>query len=384
MKKDPAEGAAQGEPNIIETGALPPPPPKPKSLFAELPKGWNKPVEVLDRVTVVRTIFHGFNRATKVGGLPTKRITTLSGPTHGGKTVFEIGLLKSFTDGGHAAGLIDAEYATQRELPETFFGCPLEDVPNLVAKRPESYEETVDSVEAFLNHVIKLRKEVKPDLASIMVIDSITRLVPKKELARLMKEGGEALDKGLGRYRAAMNEAWLANLLSKIHKANCALVLIAQERDAPDDTWENGEVQETQIKGGKALRFDASLVGRIMKSSANREGKEGAIMGYAHKLRIWKLRTGSMEGRYTDCTFNISNGNVKGIPAGFDTARDALQVGQDMGLVTLAGSYYCWRKQRWNGEKRALLDLYKQPELLRALHEDVARAIDVECKRETV
>ena len=91
--------------NPVEAGSVPPPPPK-KSPFASLdggPKGWKPAAEVLDRVTAVRTCFPDYDRALRVGGHPVRRVTTVHGPTHGGKSAFVAGLLRSFVDQGHPA-----------------------------------------------------------------------------------------------------------------------------------------------------------------------------------------------------------------------------------------------------------------------------------------
>src|SRR3954466_15625728 len=92
------------------------PPPKRPSVSLPTPAGYGRARDVLDCVKSVKTIFPDFNRATRVGGLPVNRMHTIHGPTHGGKSAFVIGLLRSLLDGGHAAGYTDAEHSTPQEF----------------------------------------------------------------------------------------------------------------------------------------------------------------------------------------------------------------------------------------------------------------------------
>ncbi len=348
---------AKEEPNAIDRGSVPPPArPAP---FAGVPASWKPAGEVLDRVTAIPTRLIGFDVATRVGGLPVRRIHTLHGPTHEGKTQLLGALLASFVEQGHVAGYVDAEHATDKTWFEKLFGVErLEDVSNFVADRPRTYEETIKKVDEFLAWVRGLRraaiKEGKPPPASILGVDSINKLVPKRELEQLSRMGGDAIDKGWGRLRAAFNQAWLDHLTPLLAEAECALVLVAQEREEDEETWDPSRA--AKIKGGRALAFDASLLIRVTKAAAVREDpadKESPIVGFRHRIRIYKSKVGEMDGRYSDAFFHVSNGKLT--PSGFDPARDVLAVARDLELVKLSGSWLSWQKKRWQGERRAVL-----------------------------
>jgi len=337
----------------LDLSKLPAPVEKSTGIGA-LPKGWAKADDVLDRVRAVPTRFVDFNRGTRVGGLPVRRIHTVHGPTHGGKTAFVGGLVESFVSAGHIGAYVDAEHATPNEFFEELFRKPLRDVPNFLADRPKSYEETIDKVDTFLRWVAEEKKNA-PDLASILVVDSINKLVPERELEKLRKEGADAIDKGWGRYRAAMNQAWLDHLTPMLAAADCALVIIAQERDEQAEGF--GYQEEFKVKGGAALLFDASMVMRVSKGTAIKEGdgKDAKIYGFRHRVRIWKSKVAHMDGRYTDVAFHLSNGSLT--PAGFDVARDLLHVGRAVGVVETSGSWLSFAKRRWQGEQRAILGI---------------------------
>lgn len=338
-------------------------------------KGWTPASEMLDEVSSVQTCFPDFNRATRVGGLPTRRIITVHGPTHGGKSALVLGLVKSFVDVGFVAGYVDAEHS----LDKHFVGelVPnLQHMPNFLARRPETYEETIDAVNAFLTRAEKVKTE-HPEHRAILVVDSINKLVPKKELDKLLKasKGGEELAKGHhGMLRAALNQAWLDQLTPKIYRADCAMVFVAQEREDHDSGMFGGW-NDFKVKGGSALLFDASLVARVSKGSPIFLGTEKAndqICGFAHRVRIWKSKVGHMDGRYTDCVFHTSNGRLS--PPGFDTARDAIIVGKSLGLVHGDGWLTVGNK-RYQGMNLAVKGLSGDPERLGKLLADIAREV---------
>lgn len=353
--------------------------------------GWGQASEVFDYVTSVRTIFPDFNRATTVGGLPVRRIHTVHGPTHGGKTAFVLGLVKSFVDAGHIAGYIDAEHTLGQEFVEETVR-ELKEKRNFLANRPESYEKTIKAVDSFLETVRKAR-EKEPAIKSILVVDSINKLVPERELASLLKKettdykgkksgGASELTKGhQGRYRAALNQAWLDHLTPIVARAECAMVIIAQERDEADTT--SFVKDDFKVKGGKALMFDASLVIRVSKAApiydTGNEKKNDKIVGFAHRVRIWKSKIGHMDGKYSDCAFHLSNGKIA--PAGFDMARDSLAIGSKMGIVKTAGAWFSYQGRRQQGINGAIEHMIKHPDRLTDLMNEIAEKIDKDAGR---
>ena len=344
-------------------------------------EGWRPAAEVLDLVTSVRTVFPDFNRAVRVGGLPVRRIHTVHGPTHGGKTAFVLGLVKSFVDRGFLAGYVDAEHALGREFAAELV-TELEHRPNFLAVRPDSYEQTIARVDAFLGRAAEVRKTF-PEAKAILVVDSINKLVPERELEKLLKQG-EITEKGAkelakahhGRYRAALNQAWLDQLTPKIARADVALLLIAQERDEEDTT--DFFRDSFKVKGGAALLFDASLVMRVMKATpiflAGAEKKNDTICGFAHRVRIWKSKVGHMDGRHTDAAFHLSNGRL--IPAGLDTARDAFKVGTELGIVKSSESWFSYGGRRIQGQNKVIEWLHGNPARLASLLDEIGTALD--------
>lgn len=363
--------------NAVEEGSIPPPPRRPPSAFSTLPKGWKMASDALDYVRAVPSLFLDFNRATRIGGVPLRRITTCHGPTHGGKSAFVAGLLRSFVDSNHVGAYVDAEHATDLTFLDELFGRPTASIPNFFGMRPSTYEETIDASDSLLAWMIAERKgrfgkrktkaPIPPeeDLACLMVIDSLNKLVPEREIEKLKREGGDAIDKGWGRLRASFNQSYLDHTVPLLGPAETALCLIVQERDDGDlEPWEM-----PNLKGGQASQYDASLIVRVMKSSEVKRGEkeDKEVFGFKHRLRIWKSKVGHMDGRYSDSFFHMSNGVL--VPAGFDVARDALEVGKELGLVKTAdgGAWLSWNKNRWNGAHNATKALTADPALFASL-----------------
>lgn len=372
--------------NALERGSAPPPAPAEKASDRfngfQPPKGWKKGSEAFDRIKSVRTIFLDYNRATRVGGHPVRRIATIHGESHGGKTAFALGLLKSFIDAGHLGGYIDAEHATSEEFLEELLGKFVQQ-PNFLGQRPKSYEAAIDATDAFLKVASGFVKK-DPDFCSALLVDTINKLVPSRELASVTKAGAAELAKGhLGRSRAAQNQAWLDHLVPRLGEPNCALILIAQEREvAVKHGWE----QDFRLKGGGALFFDSSLVARVFKSRPIRikqDEKSSPIVGFRHKIRIRKSKVGHMDGNYTDCHFHLSNGALEGVPPGFDLGRDAIEVGLAMGVVSSSSSWLTWKglggkRMRRNGRNAAVKFLAAEPDQYAHLFGRVSDAIDAE------
>lgn len=362
------------------------PAPKKSSPFANLPKGWKPASQALDYVRAVPSIFVDFNRATRIGGIPLRRITTLHGPTHGGKSAFVGGMVRSFLEANHVASYVDAEHAMDLAFMDSMLGRPAAQWPNFFGLRPKTYEEVIDAITDFLKWMVAERKgrfgkktktPIPPseDLAAIQVVDSLNKLVPQRELEKLRKEGGDAIDKGWGRYRAAMNQAFLDHVVPLLGEAETTLAVIVQER-GDDDALEPWEMPK--LKGGMASQYDASLIIRVMKAKAitTGEGKDKVTNGYKHRVRIWKSKVGHMDGRWSDCHFHLSNGNL--VPAGFDLARDLIEVGKELGIVETSGAWYSWNRRRWQGADRAVVSLTEDPQALA----DLTAAINAKIRKE--
>lgn len=294
--------------------------------------------QVLTNVRAVPTIFPQIDAATKVGGWPIERISLIHGPSTEGKTIFVLGLGKSFLLKDHFFGLVDAEYTTTDQwIRDELFG-DLADHPGFCALRPTSYEATRDAMKNWATTIAEARDkgEIPDDTTGLLVVDSLKKLVPDRMVEKLEREAsgekGVGLDGMSGRaamYKAALNGQLMDEFVPLAYHAKIGLVIIGREMEnANAGPWE----QVWKLGGGKGVFFDSSIVGRVSRSYY----KEGDVVaGERHQVRIYKSKVGGKEGKYTDAYFHTSIGTT--CPAGFDVASDLLEMAIECGVVGKKG-----------------------------------------------
>lgn len=330
--------------------------------------------EVLTSIQSVPTIFPQYDYVTRVKGHPISRFCLVHGPSNEGKSSFVLGLGKSFLMRNHFFAFADAERTTPKEWVDDMLG-EYANHPGFVALPVSSYEQTVEGVQDFCEKVAKARDDgdIPDDTSGIIVVDSIRKLVPKKLLAKLMKEGAEkaGVDGFGGRaaqIKAALNSAWVDQLIPLLADTRMAMVVIARETEDPSAGFFEDPIK---VGGGKALNYDASLRVRISRTFIKEGGEEkGAILGERHCLEIRKTKVGRKDTKYPRAYFHTSNGKLS--PPGFDLARDLLELGLQTGILQKRGSWIDWDGNRIaNGENAFVRRLSSEPAVLARLDEEV-------------
>lgn len=361
--------------------------------------GWRPAREVLTKVKGVPTIFPSVDLSTKIGGWPIERVALVHGESANGKSEFVLGLGKSFLERGHFFAFVDAEMTT----PETWLrqlGVPI-DHPGFSALRPETYEETVDAVRRWAETIGEARDkgEIPKESSGICVIDSIGKLAPKDLLKKIMKEAAGEDDKpkapgarakpkrgidGMGgraaQYKAALNNQWMNELVPLMARTGCSIVIITREIEDPDAGMFDEGVKTT---GGKSLIYDSSLVVRVVREATiwRGEGTSREMLGERHRVEIRKTKIGRKEQRIPRAYFNSSNGAL--VPAGFDTQRDYLDLGHELGEVEIRGSYYMLGGKRLGqGEHATVKKLHDDPLLFAELRDVVRAAMERRLREE--
>lgn len=344
--------------------------------------------EILRKVSAVQTCFTQVDHATEVGGFPIERFSLVHGPSAGGKTKLTLGLIGSFLSRGHFAFHVDAERTTSIDFAELMMGVELARSPRFFASRPATYEETVRQVREFAKGVLAAReaKEVPEDTSAIIVVDSIKKLVPEGILAKIL---GDAKTKGIdgvggraAQLKAAMNAAWLDELVPLLEDTRTTMVAIARETEDPDaDPWAKKAGRDFKVGGGKALYYDASLVMRVeldrfvaekVSKEEYDEGKRGKVYGERHRVTVRKTKVSGKEEREAVAFFHSSNGVL--VPEGFDRARDLVDHGSRLGIVKRSGSWLQWGRNRWQGDNAAVKKLSSSPDLMSGLEAAVREA----------
>lgn len=293
----------------------------------------------VDAFQAIRTGITSFNRATTVGGAPLSCVYLVHGPSQSGKTTFLLSMIESFVRAGGLAAFVDAEMAADTKRWFRQLGVDPSKVLYIGRTNVEtrdadlgylSYEEIVEEVDEFIERYRKAKREgrIGPRTPLLIIIDSISRMVPKSLLKSLAKDGGDALRSGIGRIQAQMNSAWLAELGVKVGDEPILLGVIAHEMEAQGA----GKYEpDYKVKGGTSIVFDAMMrirlvhAGRIYDAAA----EDAEVVGKRHRITIMKNKHGP---DFQTATFYTSNG--AGIaPAGFDRTREVVHEAIERGLL---------------------------------------------------
>jgi recombination protein RecA len=332
--------------------------------FAEIAgrsKSFRPAREVLKRVRAVPTIFPAVDWKTRVGGWPTERVSLIHGPSGKGKSLFMHGIGLSFLRRGHMYCPVDAEATTPFPWVESLMGEEAHN-PGFVASRPQSYEQVVDDVRRIANGLAEARakERVPPETTCLFAIDSIRKLVPEDLMARIKKLGASGDDGSIDGYsgasgmmRAALNAAWLDELVPLMFHTGCAILFIGREAEDTNASPRDKKFgKDWRLTGGKSLFLDSSLVARVSSSRMVREGSEesGVVVGERHLVEIHKTKVSARQDYVEKAFFHTSNGARH--PEGFDRARDILELSEELGTVKKSGSWISFARKRWQSEAR--------------------------------
>ncbi len=305
-------------------------------------------------------------------------------------TAFLIGLGLGFLRAGHFFGYVDAERTTMERWLQQLM-TSYADHPGFIAMKPDSYEQTADAVRDFADRIIegKRKGDIPQDMSGVLAVDSLVKLMPKRLWAEITKSddgegrGARGKSKTVGidgmagraaQYKAALNSQWMNQLVIQMDNAGLSMVLVGREYTNTDTDM---FAADWKLGGGGGIFFDSALVLRIQREGyvMHGTGKEAIMYGERHFAEMRKTKIGVKEERYPRAYFHTSNGMLDGVPAGFDPARDLLELAIEMGVVDVAGSHYRFDKRRiGQGEHAAVRLLATQPEIFAAVEEQTRDA----------
>ena len=197
------------------------------------------------------------------GGWPRGRIVEIFGVESGGKTAIASHTIGQCQKTGGVAAFIDVEHA----LDPTFAAKLGVNMDELLISQPDCGEDALEIVDAI----------VEAQAADIIVIDSVSALVPRAELE------GDMGDSHMGLAARLMSQA-MRKLVGKTAKSNTTVMFINQIRDKIGLVFGD----PTTTSGGRALKFAASVRIDVRRVATSKGGliKEGDdIIG--HKIH-WK------------------------------------------------------------------------------------------------
>lgn len=356
-----------------------------------LTSAWKPAGEVMECVEAVPTIFPQYNVKTRVGGHPNNRVCLVHGPSGHGKSAFCLGLGLSYLLKGHFFGFVDAERTTPRDWVERLMGDAF-NRPGFGVLPSSSFEAVRDGVKNFVETIGNAREkgELPKDVRTLIVVDSIRKLVPNKLMKALDKEidsdnkfsGGMDGMRGMaGMYKAALNTVWMDELVQLLADTKSTMSIITRER--PNPNAEEYDEEDYIIQGGGGLVYDSSLRlrvthNRIRDPEAKKEGSgvsKGAVLGERCSVGIHKSKIGEVLENVPRANFFLSNG--KGAPFGFDRARDVLEMAQEVKVIEMTGgAWYRWGEEKLGqGEIKALDFMRANPDMLQEIEQRTTAAM---------
>lgn len=267
-------------------------------------------------------------------GIPKGRIIECFGEASSGKSTMAAYIVAQIQKQGGKALWIDAEYSFSKDYYKDI-GVKFDNT--LLISLPDCGEEALDIV----------IKAVKTNELSIIVVDSVSSLVPRDEL-----EG--AIDKTSVALQARMMSKALRMLTGSIANSKTVVVFINQVRDKVGVFFGN----KTATSGGKALNFYSSIRLEVKKGKQIKGAKEEVIGNELYLCAIKNkvappFRKGKIELIY-----------AKGI----DIYADWLEVALTNNIIKRAGSTYSYGiKMKTVGKEEAKLFLREHPEILKEI-----------------
>jgi recombination protein RecA len=236
------------------------------------------------------------------GGIPDGRIIEIYGPESAGKTAFCLHVIGCAQRAGGLAVFVDAEHALDLNHAKTI-GV---DIDNLIVSQPDYGEQALEVVLAFVrSHAVR-----------VIVIDSVSALVPKAELE------GDMGDSHMGLQARLMSQA-LRKLTGAVSKSGTIVIFTNQVREKIGVMFGNPEV----TTGGRALKFFSSVRLEVRRLSNTDGGqlKDGdRHVGHRMRIKNVKNKVGS-PFRETICDLLYATG--------FDIKKDMVDYALATGVV---------------------------------------------------
>ncbi|KDP33864.1 hypothetical protein JCGZ_07435 [Jatropha curcas] len=215
-------------------------------------------------VPVVSTGSFALDIALGTGGLPKGRVVEVFGPEASGKTTLALHVIAEAQKKGGYCVFVDAEHALDSSLAQAI-GVNTE---NLLLSQPDCGEQALSLVDML----------IRSGSVDVVVVDSVTALVPKSEL------DGEMGDAHMAMQARLMSQA-LRKLSHSLSMSQTILIFINQVRSKLS-TFGGFSGPSEVTCGGNALKFYASVRLSLRKVGLIKKGEE--TLGTQVQVKIIK------------------------------------------------------------------------------------------------
>merc|ERR1712034_175051 len=152
----------------------------------------------------------GLDIALGIGGLPRGRVVEVYGPESSGKTTLALHVIAEAQKAGGTAAFVDAEHA----LDPVYAKKLGVDIDELIVSQPDTGEQALEITDTL----------VRSNAIDVLVVDSVTALVPRAEIE------GEMGDSHVGLQARMMSQS-LRKLTGSINRSKCMVIFINQIRE---------------------------------------------------------------------------------------------------------------------------------------------------------
>ena len=277
------------------------------------------------------------------GGLPRGRVIEIYGPESSGKTTLTLHVIAQAQKMGGNAAFIDAEHALDPSYAKRI-GV---DIDNLLLSQPDNGEQALEIAETL----------VRSNAVDIVVIDSVTALVPRAEIE------GDMGDSLPGLQARLMSQA-LRKLTGVISRSNTTVIFINQIRMKIGVMFGNPET----TAGGNALKFYASVRMDIRRIGQIKQGDK--VIGNRTKVKVVKNK---IAPPFKEAEFDIMYNE------GISRSGDILDLAASRDIVEKSGAWYAYKGEKiGQGREATKSYLDEHPKVM----EELAKAITLEASKE--
>ena len=281
--------------------------------------------------------------ALGIGGIPRGRVIEIFGSESSGKSTLAYHIMAETQRSGGEAAYIDVEHALD---PGYAAKCGI-DTETLLISQPDSAEQALEICEYL----------VRSGAVEIVVVDSVSALVPKTELE------GDMGDTHVGLQARLMSQA-LRKLTAAISRSNTSVVFINQIREKVGVVWGNPEV----TPGGRALKFYSSVRIDLRRLESLKQGTD--IVGSRVRARIVKNKVAP--------PFRVAEFEIM-FNEGISKTGDLIELGGEMGFVKKSGSFYSMGETKLGqGRENAKVFLKANPDMMDQLEAMIREKMEEE------
>ncbi len=264
------------------------------------------------------------DEAIGIGGLPTGRVVEIFGPEASGKTTLAMHAIAQAQQRGGICAFIDAEHAIDPTYAKNM-GVNIQD---LIISQPDYGEQALDIAEML----------IRSGAVDIIVVDSVSALVPKAELE------GDMGDTHVGLQARLMSQA-LRKLTPVVHKSKTVLIFINQIRHTINSMpFANKET----TSGGNALKFYASLRIDVRRIASLK--KDDVHFGNRLSVKIVKNK---MAAPFKKVEIDLIFGQ------GISKELDLLDAALAHKIITQSGAWFSFEGQKFAQGREQALECFK-------------------------